>query len=170
MLSVPYARCAWQLYVSVSPSPARNRLTRAPLRFRLDPDFLSTPLPLQTTPSSDLRPPCLGRSHEGRGRHRQDTPSAPSGRWRVEVGSCRVAGGDGTLATVDVGAPRRRRPRAAAPPKPPKWCSYQCPGPGPSPPLARRAGRGGGGNPRAAGPRTGAAAGTLRRGRRALRS
>jgi hypothetical protein len=93
-----------------------------------------------------------------------------SGRWRVEVDSCRVAGGDGTLAEVDVGAPRRRRPRAPAPPKSPKRCPYQRPGPGPRPPLARRAGRGGGGDRRAAGSRTGAAAGTLRRGRRALRS
>jgi hypothetical protein len=98
------------------------------------------------------------------------TASGPSGRWRWEVGSCRVAGGDGTLAKVDVGAPRRRRPRTPAPPKPSKRYPYQRPGPGPSPPLARGAGRGGGGDHRAPGPRTGAAAGALRRGRRALRS
>jgi hypothetical protein len=91
------------------------------------------------------------------------------GRWRVEVGSCRVAGGDGTLAKVDFGAPRRRRPRAPAPPKPPKRCPYQRPGPGPRPPLAPGAGRSGGGDHRAAGPRTGAAAGSLWRGRSALR-
>src|SRR5687767_10591091 len=57
------------------------------------------------------------------------TASGPSGRWRWEVGSCRVAGGDGTLAKVDFGAPRRRRPRTPAPPKPPKRCPYQRPGP-----------------------------------------
>ena len=68
------------------------------------------------------------------------TKSGPSGRWHWEVGSCRVAGGDGTLAKVDFGAPRRRRPRTPAPPKPPKRCTYQRPGPGPRPPLARRAG------------------------------
>jgi hypothetical protein len=96
------------------------------------------------------------------------TASGPSGRW--EAGSCRVAGGDGTLAKVDFGAPRRRRPRTAAPPKPPKRCPYQRPGPGPRPPLARRAGRGGGVDYRAIKLRTGAAAGALRRGRRALRS
>src|SRR5215213_6730033 len=96
----------------------------------------------------------------------QDTASGPSGRWQVEVGSCRVAGRDGTLAKVGVGAPRRRRPRAPAPPKPPKRCPYQRPGPSPRPPLARRAGRGRGGDHRAVGPRTGAAAGALRRGRR----
>jgi hypothetical protein len=103
-------------------------------------------------------------------RRRQDTASGPSDRWRVDIGSCRVAGGDGTLAKDVVGAPRRRSPRAPAAPKPPKRCSYQRPGPGPRPPLARRAGRGGGGDHRAAGARTGAAAGALRRGRRALGS
>jgi hypothetical protein len=95
--------------------------------------------------------------------------SGPSARWRVEVGSCRLAGGDGILAEVDFGASRRRRPRAAAPPKPPKRCPYQRPGPGTRPPLARRAGRDGGRDHRAAGPATGAAAGALRRGRNALR-
>jgi hypothetical protein len=98
------------------------------------------------------------------------TASGPSGRWRWEVGSCRVAGGDGTIAKVDFGAPRRRRPRTPAPPKPPKRCPYQRPGPGPRPPLARRAGRGRGGEHQAVGLRTGAAAGALRRGRRVLRS
>src|SRR5919107_2058965 len=98
------------------------------------------------------------------------TASGPSGRWRWEVGWCRVAGGDGTLAKVDFGAPRRRCLRTPASPKPPKRCPYKRPGPGPRPPLARRAGRGGGGDHRAVGLRTGAAAGALRRGRRALRS
>ncbi|CAA9423640.1 MAG: hypothetical protein AVDCRST_MAG01-01-2442, partial [uncultured Rubrobacteraceae bacterium] len=74
----------------------------------------------------------------------------------------------GTLAKVGVGAPRRRRPRAAAPPKLPKRCPYQRPCPGPRAPLARRAGRGGGDDHRAAEPRTGAAAGAVRRGRSAL--
>src|SRR5215203_3611375 len=98
------------------------------------------------------------------------TAPDPSGRWRWEVGSCRVAGGDGTFAKVDFGAPRRRRPRTPAPPKPPKRCTYQRPGSRPCPPLARRAGRGGGGEHQAVGLRTGAAAGALRRGRRTLRS
>src|SRR5829696_2550560 len=76
------------------------------------------------------------------------TAPDPSGRWRWEVGSCRVAGGDGTFAKVDFGAPRRRRPRTPAPPKPPKRCTYQRPGSRPCPPLARRAGRGGEANTR----------------------
>src|SRR5919112_4307644 len=91
------------------------------------------------------------------------TASDPRGRWQWEVGSCRVAGGDGTPAKVDFGAPRRRRPRTTAPPKPQKRCPYQRPGPGPRPPLARRAGRGRGGQHRAVGLRKGAAAGALRR-------
>ena len=86
----------------------------------------------------------------------------------MEVGSCRLAGGDGTPAKVGVGAPRRGRPRAAAPPKPPKRCPYQRPGPGSRPPLARRAGRRGGDDHRV-GPRKEAAAGALGRGRSALR-
>src|SRR5918997_585603 len=98
------------------------------------------------------------------------TASGPSGRWRWEVGSCRVAGGDGTLAKVDFGAPRRRRPRTTAPPKPQKRRPYQRPGPGPSPPLARRAGRGGGGQHRGAWCRKGGGARGRRRGRRVLRS
>ena len=92
-----------------------------------------------------------------------------SGRRQEGVDSCMVAGADGTLAKIDLGAPRRRRPRTPAPPEPPKRCPYQRPGSGPRPPLARRTGRGGGGGYRAAGHRTGAAAGALRGARRALR-
>src|SRR5215210_1134255 len=85
---------------------------------------------------------------------------------RVEMGPLRKS----ISAKVDFSAPRRRRPRTPAPPKSPKRCPYQRPGPGPRPPLARRAGGGGGVDYRAIKLRTGAAAGALRRGRRALRS
>jgi hypothetical protein len=37
------------------------------------------------------------------------TASGPIGRWRVEVGSCRVAGGDGTLANDRAPRPEVRR-------------------------------------------------------------